>query len=293
MRITQSMILRNTLQRVNQNKINLNDLNKAISTGKKVIDASDDPVNFTRASRFKETIKQNEQYLRNITNTVGWVETSSTILDHIVSLMKEGKEIATKGADAATFAPARMALAQTIDSKIEELIDLLNSEHAGKNIFAGTETKIVTPFSIAGDIVTYTGNTEDITRKVSENLSVSINTTGQELLDTGMFTALIDLRNALNADDITIINNSIDVIATVAENVIGISTTNGLVMNNLILSEERLEDSIYELKTFVSRDENADMAEAIVKYESEELAYRAAMQSASRILSLNIMDFIR
>lgn len=292
MRITHSMLVRNTLQRVNQNKVNLNDLNRAISTGKKVIDASDDPLNFSRISRFKATIKQNEQYLRNITSATGWVETTSTTLDAIVSLIKEAKDIATKGADATTFAPTRGALAQTIDAKIEELVDLLNTTHAGKNIFAGTETKVASPFSISGDIVTYTGNTEDITRKISKNLSVSINTTGQELLDTGIFQSLIDLRNALNADDIPNIRNSIDILANISETVMGVSTTTGLVMNNLVLTEGRLEDSIYELKTFVSRDEDVDMAEAIVKYESEEIAYRAAMQSASRIMSLNIMDYM-
>jgi len=286
------MLVRNTLQRVNPNKVNLNDLNKSISTGKKVINASDNPVNYSRIARFKAAISQNEQFVRNITITKSWVETSDSLLNEIVSVVKEAKDVATRGADGSTFALTRVSLAETIDTKIVELIDILNSKHAGKNVFAGTETKTDIPFSIAGDIVTYTGNTEKITRKITENLDVSINTTGQEVLDTGIFTALTDLRNALNNDDVPTINNMIDVLTTVNESVLNLSTSTGLVMNKLVLSEGRLESSIYELEKFVSRDEDVDLAEAIVKYESEEIAYQAAMQSAARIMNLNMMSFI-
>ncbi len=57
MRITQTMLVRNTLLRVNQNKTSINELNTALSTGKRVVDSSDDPVSFSKVSRFKTTIK--------------------------------------------------------------------------------------------------------------------------------------------------------------------------------------------------------------------------------------------
>jgi len=292
MRVTHSMLVRNTLIRVNQNKTNLNDLNNAISTGKKLIEASDDPVNFTRVSKFKTTISQYEQYMRTINGANGWAETTESALQEIISLVKDAKDVAIRGADASTFEPTREALAQTIDAKIGELIDQANTKYAGKNIFAGTETQIGRAFSISGDVVTYVGNTEQINRKIADNLNLSINITGQEIMDTGIFSALTDLRAALNNDDLTTINASIDVLATVEENLLHLSTESGLVMNQLSLTEGRLESTIYDLEKFVSRDEDVDMAEAIVKYESEEIAYQAAMQAATKILKLNIMDYL-
>lgn len=291
MRITQTMLVRNTMQRVNQNKSTLNDLNRAMATGRRVIESSDDPVNFSKAARFKTAIKQSEQFIRNINDANGWTDVTAAALDQIISLIADAKETALRGADGLTSAEMRASLAQTIDGKIEEVITIANSRHAGKNLFGGTETKRTDLFSISGDIVTYHGNDEDITRRISENLNIAINTNGQQLIDSGIFQAFVDLRNALNNDDVPGIQNSIDAIAVVEENVLTLSTTTGSVMNNLSLAENRLDSVILELKTQVSRSEDADIAETIVKYEAEELAYQAAMQSASRMLNMNILNY--
>ena len=89
MRITQTMLVRNTLLRVNQNKTSLHELNSALSTGKRVIDSSDDPVSFSKVTRFKTTIKQSEQFLRNINDANGWVDVTASALDQIVGLIKK------------------------------------------------------------------------------------------------------------------------------------------------------------------------------------------------------------
>lgn len=291
MRITQTMLVRNTLQRVNQNKTTLNDLNRSLATGRRVIESSDDPVSFSKVARFKTSIKQSEQFIRNINDANGWVNVTASAMDQLVSLISDAKEAALRGADALTSAEMRASLAQTIDGKIEEVITIANSKHAGKNLFGGTETKRTDLFSINGDIVNYFGNDEDISRRISENLNITINTTGQQLIDTGLFQSFVDLRNALNNDDVPAIQSSIDALAVVEENVLTLSTTSGSVMNNLSLAENRLESALLELRTLVSRNEDADIAETIVKYDSEELAYRAAMESASRMLNLNILDY--
>jgi len=292
MRITQTMLVRNTLQRVNQNKTILNDLSRSLATGKRVIESSDDPVSFSKVARFKTAIKQSEQFIRNINDANGWVDVTASALDQIVSLIADAKDVALKGADGLTSPEMRVSLAQTIDGKIDEMITIANSKHAGKNLFGGTETKRNDLFSINGDIVSYYGNDEDISRRISENLNISINTTGQQLIDTNIFQAFVDLRNALNNDDIPAIQNSIDVLAVIEENVLTLSTTTGSVMNNLSLAENRLEFAMMELKMLVSRNEDADIAETIVRYDSEELAYRAAMESASRMLNLNILNYL-
>lgn len=285
-------MIRSNLQRINQNQINMNDLNRAIASGKKLIHASDDPGGFSRIARFKTTVRQSEQYLRNINDANGWVETTVSVMDQLVSIISDAKDAATKGADANMTATSRAALAKTIDAKLQEAITLANSRHAGKNIFAGTETKENTIFSINGDLITYNGNSEEISRKISENLYVTINITGQQLIDTGVFQSLIDLRTALNNDDQTAIRDLIDEFTTVNENVLSLSTTEGSVLNNLTLAENRIESSIIDLNTFISKDEDVDMAEAIIKYESEQLAYQAALQTTSKIMSLNIMDYL-
>ena len=63
MRITQSMITKSLLSSINQNRESMHSIQESITTGKEVERSSDDPVKFFRANRFRQSIKQNKQYL--------------------------------------------------------------------------------------------------------------------------------------------------------------------------------------------------------------------------------------
>ena len=68
-------------------------------------------------------------------------------------------------------------------------MDILNQSYLGKKLFAGTKTKVDNAFSVANDgSISYNGNASDINNKLSENLSLAINVSGQEVMDTNIFT---------------------------------------------------------------------------------------------------------
>jgi len=83
MRITQSMILRNTLYRINQNRDEINKAQGRIATQKKIIQPSDDSLGFSQAVRFRRALSQNEQFLQNIQDAEAWVSTTSFSLDQL------------------------------------------------------------------------------------------------------------------------------------------------------------------------------------------------------------------
>ena len=99
MRITQSMIIRNTFSRINLNRERMNESQKAISTGKKLEKASDAPISFSRISHFKSAIRQNEQFLRSVAVANNWMDNSSISIQQIDSLIRDGKEFAQHGLD--------------------------------------------------------------------------------------------------------------------------------------------------------------------------------------------------
>ena len=47
------------------------------------------------------------------------------------------------------------------------------------------------------------------------------------------------------------------------------------------------------LASYVSSLEDVDMAEAVLKYNSEEIAYKAALQSTGNIMKTSLLDYIR
>ena len=292
MRITQSMIVRNVLNRLNRSTENLDSLQGSIATGKRVTRASDDPASFSRASRLKEASRQNDQYMKNITNGNMLLDTASDALDPMYSLVLNAKGMATQGADGAMDDRTRQALATQLGGIIEEVTALANSQNVGKNIFAGTQTRDVQPFIVENGTVTYNGNDEQIERQVSNNFNVAVNVTGQQLLDTEIFTQLIDLKTALENNDIPNIQAAIDIMATVGERLLGLTASVSSNRSNMNLIEQRLNSANLNLASFISQEEDADLGEVIVQFESEEFAYRAALQSSAKIMNLNIMNFI-
>ncbi len=275
------------------NRSNMAFLQRAIATGKKLHTASDGPVSFSRARRFSNMLSQNEQFLRNIQDAQGWVDATSSKLDLIVGLLMDAADIAKRGADGNIDADIRESLGNKVDGLLDEMLSLANDEHIGRKVFAGSETKSGNPFSINGSNIIYSGNTDPINRKISEQHTISININGQQLLDTGMFTAMINLRDALLTDDTASISGSIDEIDAAKEKVLNIATTLASVSNNLDLAMNRIEAVNVNLNKYISDEEDVDLAEALTKYEAEEIAYKAALQSAAKIMNLSILDYMR
>jgi len=263
-----------------------------MATGKELRQSSKDPVNFARSARFRKTINRNEQYLRNISDAKGWITTTNSLLDNLYTVVVNAKGIATQGADDSLDANTRSMLADKINGYIEEVVSLANSKYLGKNVFAGTKTREDKAFVFDGSTVTYQGNAGSISRRVGDNVNVSINVTGKQLENSNLFSSLIELRDSLAANDQESINSSIDAVSTVASQLISLSSAMGSIQKQLELTTNRLEVANLNLSSYLSQAEDVDLAEAITKYNSEEMAYRAALQTSTSVIKMNLLDFL-
>lgn len=292
MRITHSMIARNLLHGINQNRQRMNDLQQDIASGKDLHKSSDDPVRFSRAARFRKTISNNEQYLNNISKATGWITNTVSLLESIYDRVLDAKNFATQGANDTNDSSNRSALGDQIETIIKEIVSLANSKYLGKNVFAGTKTLEDQPFVYDGAAVTYSGNEGQMTRRISANFNVAINVNGKQIVDTNVFSALVTLKDALNSNDQAGIQASIDTIQSVADSFLSLSSAMGSIQKQLQLTQVRLETTNTNLAAYLSETENVDLAEAITQYNSEEMAYRAALQVTSDVVQLNLLDFL-
>jgi len=292
MRVTQAMIIRNTFSRVNQNRVRMNESHKAISSGKKLEKPSDAPVSFSRISHFRNALNQNEQFLRSIADADNWMDNSSISVQQIDGLIRDAKEFAQQGLDAMSNAETRATLALSVSRVIEQTVDIGNTQYMGKNLFAGTLTKSGKPFEIVGDTVVYSGNSDNIKRSISETVSIDINISGQNIMDTGIFGAMFDLRISLENNDEDAIRTAYDNLNNLVDGVTTLKTTIDSMKNNVTLVQNRLEESNLYLSRYLADEESVNYEEEYVKFESEKLAYQAALQSASQVMSLNLLNYI-
>lgn len=292
MRITQSMILRNTMQQVYENRDSLNKIQNRIATQKKVEKPSDNPLAFSRSSRFRTAYNQNEQFLKNLADADSWTNTTSQALDQLHEYAVQAKSLAQQGADGQSSAEFRVALAKSARSILEEAVTLANGQYMGKAVFAGTATQNNQPFTLNDTTVTYTGNAEPINRLISENMPFVINVSGQQLMDTQFFSGMADLIVALESNDVAGIQEAMQALSDAGEQALTLSTSLASQQTTLRLVENRLTDTNLNLASYISDEEDIELEEELVRFKAEETAYQAALQSAAQVMNINIMKFM-
>jgi flagellar hook-associated protein 3 FlgL len=260
-----------------------------LSTTREVSASSDDPVRYDRSSRLKTLLARNEQYQENIDDGLGWAVTSADTLDILNNILLE---IHTNGIRArGNLNPDdRTIAAEAVDSFIEEMIDLGNSQFMDKYLFGGTVTQGTKPFAYDGSTVTYQGNDETMTRKVGPDTFLEINTVGSEF--AAIFSASIAMRDAMLADDGPAIQAATLAVEEATKDLLNTMNDIGNKQKKLELTKDNLITAVVNIESQISQAEDVDLTRAIMDYNTNELAYRAALESTSRILNLTILDFL-
>lgn len=290
MRVTATMIQNQILRSMSIAQEQIFNTQRQISSSKEVSVSSDDPTRYDRSARFRTLRARSDQFLINIEDGLNWSVTTSTSLGQIYDLLSK---IQTDGLNARNDinADTRAITATAIESVLQELVSLGNTDFSGKNVFGGTITEGVAPFVFDGVAVTYNGNTSQISRKIGENTYMAINVTGDEFL--GVFAAVLDLRDGLNANDNTAIDSGLADVATALSDILTVTARAGSTQRRLELTRENLQVAKINLESYISQAEDVDLAEAILRFNSQELGFRAALESSARIQSITILDHLR
>ena len=295
MRVSEHMMTNSILRGINDSKTRMNKLQQQISSGKRLHQSSDDPFAFAKSARYKTLIEKNDQYLRSINLSMGIVEASQSGIENLNNLIQDAKEKATQGADDALAAEDREALSQEIQGIIDEVLTQLNGQFDGKHLFAGTDTNAVNPYQFDGTQTpsfAYNGNNERIVRNFGEHLELSLNVTNEDIDAEDMLSKLYVLKMDLENNNPDI-NNHIDLMDEISENLMQVATKIGDIHSRISLTEQQLTMANMNLSSYMSSLEDTDMAEAVLNYNSEEIAYRASLQSSSNIMLTSLMDYIR
>ncbi|RLB12726.1 MAG: hypothetical protein DRG39_01115, partial [Deltaproteobacteria bacterium] len=94
MRITQGIIHRNFLTNLNTITNKINKKFEQISSGKRIVRPSDDPVSGSKIMKFKDQRARSDQYKRNIDVAIGWLKMTESAFNSMEDVIKRLEEIA-------------------------------------------------------------------------------------------------------------------------------------------------------------------------------------------------------
>ncbi len=126
---------------LNMNR-NLGQLDKTqhqMSTGKKIRLASDNPIVASRAMRFQTDVAEIEQFQKNTSDALSWLEMTEQGLDNLGSVIHRASEL-TIQAGGALSPGDKLAIKEEISQLKRSILEVGNMSYAGRYIYAGFKT---------------------------------------------------------------------------------------------------------------------------------------------------------
>lgn len=276
-------LVKNTLARSTEQ---LNQSNRLVASGKKILDLSDDPVGLPQVLQIESSLANIEQLERNIGLGKSWLTASENALQQTQNLLSDTKALCVRMATASVGETQRSVAAKEVANTLAEVVSLAGTQVNGRYIFAGSKDDTA-PF----DGTTYQGDDKVFAVKVGRDNDVEVGGAGEAIF-AGTIQALRDLKTALEKNQVGGIQAAIDDLGQefdlISENISDV----GSKMKRMEIKEGILKDMEITGTERLSKLEDADIAEAITDLKAKELAYQAALASSAKIMSLSLIDYL-
>lgn len=141
MRITNTMMINNSLANIAVNKNQMNTLDTQVSTQKKINRPSEDPVIAIRALRLRSSLEEVTQYLdKNIPDANSWMEVTQGALEEAHDVISDLYQYCNQGSTDSYSSSERATLADSLQNLKITYYDQGNVDYAGRYVFTGYRT---------------------------------------------------------------------------------------------------------------------------------------------------------
>ncbi|HHW26946.1 MAG TPA: hypothetical protein GXX23_06355 [Firmicutes bacterium] len=269
MRVTDRTVERNYLYSVNHAESKLAKLQDMVTTGMNYSKPQDDPIGVERSIALRHHIAINQQYLRNADRALAWMSQVEQALGDINQIINRAQDLAIQGETATTPDDARAYIAMEIHQLRDEVMSIAQRTMEGKSLLIGTMP----------------------VWKVGPGLTVTVNDL------TGLLNQLADdlltLENGLSASDVSQIRAGRAALEVAADAVLSQRAENGARINRLEMLNGKMTSLDIEYKKLLSSSEDVDLSELLVRLQSAEAAYQAALAVGARLIQPTLLDYLK
>lgn len=273
-------------------------LQNQVATGQRIFQPGDDPAAAGRV--LSDQIEQRSlvQFARNADAALEYSKTSYTGLSQMKKLSDRAGEVAILGTGA-TGAQAMQAYAAEINQLLEQAVSLGNTRFGNDHVFAGTALD-QKPFAVtrdaAGNIaaVAYAGDTGRLTVPLADG--AAIQPTPSAGTNTGIadfMNQLVALRDALQSGDSNAVQATRQPLIASEDTLVAALGEHGAIQLRIEINQSQQKARLDELTRQISSEADADLPATIVRLNQTTQAYEAALSSASTMLKMSLLDYLR
>jgi flagellar hook-associated protein 3 FlgL len=152
-----------------------------ISSGKRVVTPSDDPVAAARILQLESEQARVKQYQKNIDGAVSSLDLEESQLESVEGILVRVRELTVQAGSGALSFSERQAIAEELETRLAELGGLANTRSAsGEYIFGGYKGE-QEPFVRVGNDFTYRGDDGQRLVQVASSTQVAVNDSGNSI----------------------------------------------------------------------------------------------------------------
>ena len=153
-----------------------------ISTGRRVLTPSDDPIASTRILQLQQDISLREQYQSNVDAAKNRLNLEESILEGVTENITRIRELTVNAGNGSMTFEDRTYIAAEIEQRLAALQDLMNTKDASNTyIFSGFKGETIPFEQRAGGGVIYKGDDGERSLNISNSTTVQTNDTGKAL----------------------------------------------------------------------------------------------------------------
>ncbi|WP_336221403.1 flagellar hook-associated protein FlgL [Citrobacter amalonaticus] len=182
MRISTQMMYQQNMSGITSSQAEWMKYGEQMSTGKRVINPSDDPIAASQAVVLSQAQAQNSQFALARTFATQKVSLEENVLNQVTTAIQSAQGKIINAVNGTLSDDDRASLATDLQGIRDQLMNLANSTDGNNRyIFAGYKTE-TPPFAQADG--TYNGGSESITQQVDASRTMVIGHTGDKIFNT-------------------------------------------------------------------------------------------------------------
>ncbi len=292
MRITTQMTYQHAIDNMQSSASKVEKYRRQSTSGKKIDKPSDDPQVAVRSLQLRSAMDVHQSYVDAAKVSQERLGANDGALADLVKTLNRSIQVALDGRGDIVGASERQGMAAEINGLIEHAVGIGNTTYRGAYIFSGFAIN-TEPYAFNGTAVTSNvANTAGpINNLIEPGHSVQVNVDGNAVVRPTL-DALLQLRDALNANDTTAVGTAMASLQGALTTVNDARTTNGARTRELGTAIERMDKLTLSLKSLLSSTEDVDMAEALMNLQHAETVNQAVLQTAAKSGKQSLFDFL-
>jgi len=302
MRISTSNFYSTAIGKITDLQGSLAKTQEQLSTNRRLLTPSDDPVAASRALEISQSQAVNTALTTNRQNARDSLNLASGTLGSVTLLLQHVKSEVVQAGNAGLADSDRSAIATSLSSELDQLVGLANTQDAtGQYLFSGYSTT-TQPFTKTATGAAYNGDQGQRLLQVGQQRQIAVSDTGQNIFqsDTGapedIFKTMTDLITALQtpggaglSDALATANDNID---AALDNVSMVNTAFGSSLQELDSLDSAGSDLDVQYQASLSSLQDLDYAKAVSDLTQQQITLQAAQQSFVKISGLSLFNFL-